>query len=201
MLAYVFWHQRASNIVREEYQEKLIAFHQILQERQPQGFVGSMVLEMARLPWMTEASEVYEDWYLVENSAALDPLDDAATTGICREPHNQVARLANNGTGGLYRWKDGTIDLALLAGIRSATWFSKPAGMSYDKFYEFLHQSQGEQQGILWQRQMTMGPALEFCLLSKQKILLAEEMKGVPVEAQPIFTPPHGTQTQTHSKS
>jgi hypothetical protein len=76
-----------------------------------------------------------------------------------------------------------------VAGIRSAIWFSKPAGISYDTFYEHFHQSQGEQQGILWQRQMTMGPALEFCLHSSQESLLAEEMKGVQVKAQPIFTP------------
>jgi hypothetical protein len=148
-----------------------------------------MVLEMARLPWMTEGSEAYEDWYFVENSAALDPLDNAAVTGICREPHHQVARLASNGTGGLYRLKEGTINLAQMAEIRFATWFGKPLGMSYDKLYEFLHQREYDQQGILWQRQMTMGPALEFCLHSSQKSLLAEEMQGVQVEAQPIFTP------------
>ncbi|GHO59915.1 hypothetical protein [Ktedonobacter robiniae] len=189
MLAYVFWHQRASNVTREEYQEKLVAFHQILQERQPQGFVGSLVLEMAQLPWMVEGSEVYEDWYLVENSAALDPLDNAAVTGICREPHHQVARLANNGTGGLYRLKEGTINLTQVAEMRFATWFSKPSGMSYDKLYEILHQRPYDQQGILWQRQMTMGPALEYCLHGSQKSLLAEEIKGVQVEVQAIFAP------------
>ncbi|GHO80535.1 hypothetical protein KSD_83060 [Ktedonobacter sp. SOSP1-85] len=189
MLAYVFWHQRASNVAREEYQEKLVAFHQVLQERQPQGFVGSLVLEMAQLPWMVEGSEVYEDWYLVENSAALDPLDNAAVTEICREPHHQVARLANNGTGGLYRLKEGAINLTQVSEMHFATWFSKPSGMSYDKLYEILHQRQYDQQGILWQRQMTMGPALEYCLHSSQKSLLAEEIKGVQVEVQPIFAP------------
>lgn len=189
MLAYVFWHQRGNEAAREPYQERLVAFHQILQERQPQGFVCSMVLEMAQLPWMSEGSEVYEDWYLVENSAALDLLDEAAVTGICREPHHQVARLANHGTGGLYRWKEGTFDPAHLAGLRSATWFSKPDGMSYNMFYALFHQRQSEQQGILWQRQMTMGPALEFCWHGSQKSLWAEEMRGVQVEAQPIFTP------------
>ncbi|MBO0778654.1 MAG: hypothetical protein J2P37_07475 [Ktedonobacteraceae bacterium] len=187
MLAYVFWHQRGSETSREEYQEKLITFHQILQDRQPQGFICSMVLEMAQLPWMTGESEVYEDWYLVENSAALDPLDEAAVTGICRDPHHQVARLASKGTGGLYRLKDRTIDLAQIASIRSATWFSKPAGMSYDKLNELLHQSQSEQQGTLWQRQMTMGPALEFCLHSSQKSSLPAELQETQAEAQPIW--------------
>lgn len=190
MLAYVFWHQRASHVAREHYQEKLITFHQILQERHPQGFVGSVVLEIAGLPWMTAGSEeVYEDWYLVEHSAALDPLDEAAISGICREPHNQVALLAGHGTGGLYRLKEETIDLSQAAGIRVVTWFGKPAGMSYETFYERFHQKRSESQGILWQRQMTLGPALEFCWQSPEKGLWAEEMEGVEIEAHPIFTP------------
>ncbi len=191
MLTYVFWHQRASATTKEEYQEKLIAFHRILQERQPQGFAGSLVLEMASLPWMTEESEVYEDWYFVENSAALDPLDNAAVTGICREPHQQIARLANNGTGGLYRLKGETVDFTRTAGLRYATWFGKPLGMSYDDLYELLRQGEYDQQGILWQRQMTMGPALEFCLHTSQPGQLAEEIKGVQIEIQPLFVPGH----------
>lgn len=174
---------------REEYQESLLAFQRVLQERQPQGFVALMVLEMARLPWMAEGSEVYEDWYIVENSAALDPLDEAAVTGICQEPHHRVARLAGNGTGGLYRLKQGTIDLGQLAATRSDSWFSKPAGMSYDRLYALLRQSHIDPQDILWQRQMTMGPALEFCLHSAQKHPLAPEIEAVQVDAQPIFVP------------
>ncbi|HEY3993237.1 MAG TPA: hypothetical protein VGM01_10200 [Ktedonobacteraceae bacterium] len=189
MLAYVFWHQRMSTVAKEEYQERLVAFHRILQERQSQGFVGSIVLEIAQLPWINEGSEVYEDWYIVENSAALDPLDEAAVTGICREPHNQVARLAGNGTGGLYRLKGGTSDFSRLAEVRFATWFNKPDGMSYNQLYELLHQRPNEQQDILWQRQMTMGPALEFCLHDTQKSVLKEEIKVVQREAHPIFVP------------
>src|SRR5256885_13395270 len=97
MLTYVFWHQRESKIAREEYQERLVAFHRILRERQPQGFLFSMVLEMAQLPRMEEGSEAYEDWYIVENSAALDPLDEAAVTGICREQNHQGGRVGGEG--------------------------------------------------------------------------------------------------------
>ncbi|BCL77906.1 hypothetical protein ccbrp13_03710 [Ktedonobacteria bacterium brp13] len=190
MLAYVFWHQRESKVAREEYQQKLIAYHQVLQQRQPQGFLCSFVLTSPSVPWMTERSEVYEDWYVVENSAALDPLDEAAVTGICREPHNQVARLADNGTGGLYRLKDATIDPTQLANLRNATWFNKPAGMSYNELYEILHASRNkrtQQPDILWQRQMTMGPALEFCLHASDGYVLPAELKSVQLAAQPIF--------------
>ncbi len=189
MLAYVFWHQRVRQVTREEYQEKLSAFHRVLQKRQPRGFVGSLVLAMPALPWMNGESEVYEDWYLVENSAALDPLDEAAVSGMCQEAHNQVARLANSGTGGLYRLKDALNDLARWQEIRSATWFGKPAGMSYTTLYASLEQGRLPRQGVLWQRQMTMGPALEFCLHNFQPPSLASELESLTVEAQPIFVP------------
>jgi hypothetical protein len=189
MLAYVFWHQRSRKVAKEEYQEKLNAFHQVLPEQRSPGFQCSLVLEMAHLPWMVGEGEAYEDWYLVENSAALDPLDSAAVTGICREPHNQVARLADNGTGGLYRLKSGIVDPAQLATIHVATWFNKPVGMSYARLYELLQECQIEQQGLLWQRQMTMGPAREFCLHSSQMGLLPKEIERVQVAAQPIFVP------------
>src|SRR2546421_11645813 len=100
MLTYVFWHQRESKIAREEYQERLVAFHRILRERQPQGFLFSMILEMAQLPWMEEGREAYEDWYIVENSAALDPLDDVAANRIIRGPPYQVGRCGGGGGGG-----------------------------------------------------------------------------------------------------
>ncbi|HLG77496.1 MAG TPA: hypothetical protein VKX46_13855, partial [Ktedonobacteraceae bacterium] len=135
------------------------------------GFRFSLVLEMASLPWMAGESEVYEDWYLLENSAALDILDATAVTGACREPHTQIARLAEHGTGGLYCLKIGKIEAAQLITTRYTNWFSKPSGMSYDSWYEHLHQSQLEQQGTLWRRQMAMGPALEFCLHSSQKLV------------------------------
>src|SRR5690348_4866955 len=115
MLAYVFWHQRANTVAKEEYQERLIAFHRVLRERRAEGFWFSAVLTMAGVPWLAQGNEVYEDWYLVENSAALDPLDEAAVTGICQEPHNGVARLAGNGTGGLYRLKRESLNRVQLA--------------------------------------------------------------------------------------
>ncbi|GHO62097.1 hypothetical protein KSC_009890 [Ktedonobacter sp. SOSP1-52] len=189
MLAYVFWHQRASNVEKVEYQERLVAFHQILQERRIQGFKGSIVLEIPQLSWMREGSEVYEDWYLVENSAALDLVDEAAVSGICREPHNQVARLADYGTGGLYRLKDGATTPATFAGIRCVTWFGKPAGMSYAQLYSLLQAANIEQQDIFWQRQMTMGPALEFCVYTSQTYLLPENIESLQVAAQPLFVP------------
>lgn len=187
MLAYVFWHQRKSKTSKEEYQQRLTAFHQALQQRQVQDFLFSFVLEVPSLPWMTKESEVYEDWYIVKNAAALDPLDEAAISGICQVPHDQVAQLASNGTGGLYRLKDQQLDPLQLAELQTATWFNKPEGMSYSQLYTLLEQHHAMQAGTLWQRQMTMGPALEFCLHSKQSQQLPETLQSIQVAAQPLF--------------
>jgi hypothetical protein len=187
MLAYVFWHQRQSKTSKEEYQRRLTAFHQALQQRQVQDFLFSFVLEIPYLPWMTKESEAYEDWYIVKNAAALDPLDEAAVTGICQEPHDQVAQLASNGTGGLYRLKGQQLDPLRLAELQTATWFNKPEGMSYSQLYTFLEQNHDAQADILWQRQMTMGPALEFCLHGKQRQPLPEKLQSIQVVAKPLF--------------
>lgn len=189
MLAYVFWHQRAGSVTPEAYETGLRAFHRSLRERSPAGFLGSMVPRVAGLPWITDEGDVYEDWYLIENSAALDTLDQAAVTGICQVPHDEVARLASKGTGGLYRLLRGNADFTQLATLRYMTWFDKPPGMSYQQLSRLLSQAQVEQQGVLWQRQLTMGPAREFCLHSAQKSTLPEEIAHLSKEARLVFGP------------
>ncbi len=183
MLAYVFWHQRESLVIREDYQARLQTFHQALQRQSPQGFATSFVLEIpASLPWMDRGEEVYEDWYLLENSAALDPLDQYAITESRREPHDQIARLASRGTGGLYRLKSDSFASVKPAEIRFETWFSKPVGMDYQQLYELLSQSGVGPEEWLWQRKMTLGIGLEFCLHSVHRKTLPEEIESLLVE-------------------
>ena len=110
-------------------------------------------------------------------------------TGGCQQPHQQVAQLAEYGTGGLYRLKRRTIDAAVGAQMRFATWFQKPTGMSYASLFDFLRESRVGSPSLLWQRQMTLGPAPEFCLHSWQKPLLVPEIELVQVETQVIVAP------------
>jgi len=187
MLAYVFWHQRASHVAPETYREKLQAFHQRLWDEPPAGLLFSFVLQIPQLPWIAGGRESYEDWYLLEHSGALDALNEAAVTGGCQQPHQQVAQLAGYGTGGLYRLKEGTFDPAQGIQVRFATWFQKPTGMNYASLSDLLRESRVGPPGILWQRQMTLGPALEFCLHSSQKPLLGPEIEQVQVEVQVII--------------
>ena len=113
--------------------------------------------------WLNTNGEAYEEWYLLDDSAAMDRLNEAAVSGVCEEPHNRVAREAADGTGGLYRLRAGAEDLAQ---ARYAVWLSKPSGVSYKDFYAAL-QSLTSQPGVaLWGRQMTLGPTTEFCIHS-----------------------------------
>lgn len=102
MLAYVFWHWARSGIVADEYEGAQRAFHQALASAAPPGFLSSVVFKVDRhAPWLG-AAPAYADWYLLDGSAAIDPLNVAAVSGVCEEPHNRVARDMAAGAGSLF---------------------------------------------------------------------------------------------------
>ncbi|HEX6730268.1 MAG TPA: hypothetical protein VF074_09670 [Pyrinomonadaceae bacterium] len=169
MLAYIFWHWPQSDVDPEVYRTHLAEFHETLARNKPPGFHNSTVFQISNPPWLDTPGTAFEDWYLVENSAALDPLNDGAVSGACEESHNRVAREAADGTAGLYRLRSGTLSLAE---ARNATWFSKPPGMSYQNLYDSLQSVIDDNGAALWGRQMTLGPTTEFCVLSPMPIKL-----------------------------
>jgi hypothetical protein len=168
MLAYVFWHWPNSNIDDATYRNLLRNFHRILNANAPRGFLRSVAFAVSQLPLQTTSEPGFEDWYILENSASLDVLNEAAVSGVCEEPHNLVARQAADGTAGLYRLHLGQEDLA---SARYATWFSKPGGMSYQDLYSKL--TSLNDVGV-WQRQMTLGQTTEFAIYSATPIELTE---------------------------
>src|SRR5258708_22665562 len=154
MLAYVFWHWRYPHIEKLSYQQLLIDFHTALRAQKPVGFDYSTVFQVEHVPWRRIAGEAYEEWYILENSAALDALNEAAITGLCPEPHHQVARSAAGGTAGLYR-------LRASSGITTAhvpLSFAKPSGMSYATLYQTLQPQMKHSLGPLWQRHIVPTP-------------------------------------------
>jgi len=168
MLAYVFWHWPQSGVDMETYVDHLVSFHRTLNANKPVGFHGSRVFRMHGVSWIDTTGDAYEDWYLLDDSAALDRINEAAVSGVCEAPHNLVAREAAGGTAGLYRIKAGDI----LMEPRFATWLSKPEGISYADFYEILKPMLTD--AALWQRQMTLGPTTEFLIHSAGEIQLPE---------------------------
>jgi hypothetical protein len=167
MLAYVFWHWPQRQIETRSYVDHLIEFHRTLAANKPDGFHESVVFRIRNANWLKTDGEAYEEWYLLDDSAAMDRLNEAAVTGVCEEPHNRVAREAADGTGGLYRLRAGAEDLAQ---ARYAVWLSKLGGVSYKDFYASQEPLTSQPGVALWGRQMTLGPTTEFCIHSPTQI-------------------------------
>ncbi|MGH9787681.1 MAG: hypothetical protein ACRD4U_03130 [Candidatus Acidiferrales bacterium] len=180
MLAYVFWHWPQPQVDVSDYEARLRDFQKTLRDHPPPGFRGSVVFRVSGAPWI-QAQRGYEDWYLVEGSVALDPLNDAAIAPACRAAHDAAARLAAGGTAGLYRLRAGQ---AALAEVKFSSWFGKPAGMLYDDFYTLLAPVTARPGVALWGRQMTLGPTPEFCLHSAAPFELPANLRVQRVTLQ-----------------
>lgn len=184
MLAYVFWHWPQQEVDRAVYEEHLCGFQQTLAANKPEGFKQSVVFRIRGAGWLNTSDEAYEEWYLLDDSAAMDRLNAAAVSGACEEPHNKVAREAADGIAGLYRLRDGVENLDQ---AKLAIWLSKPAGVSYKNFYADL-QSLILQPGVaLWGRQMTLGPTTEFCIHSQNPIQLPPGYSGHSIGLERVY--------------
>ncbi len=154
MLAYVFWHRPAAETDSALYERALAEFHRALAAAPPPGFQRSWAFQLAEVPWL--GGPGYEDWYLVDDFAALGELNEAAVSASRKAPHDAVARLAADGTAGVYRLVAGEPN----PGAPRAAWLSKPARKTYPAFLAEI----GALGTAAWQRQMTLGPTPEFCV-------------------------------------
>jgi hypothetical protein len=160
MLAYVFWHWKQPDIATEEYESRQRAFHTALSSAPPPGFLHSFCAALTGAPWALEGGQAYEDWYYVDNFAALGELNEAAVAGRRAGPHDAAAAIAAGGAGGLYSLRLGSV-----SGLpRYAHWFGKPNNMEYQELFAELAPIVEQTRGRLWMRQLVLGPAREFCL-------------------------------------
>ena len=184
MLAYVFWHWPQSSVAPKTYLAHLESFHRTLAVNKPRGFHRSVVFGIEDAGWLETRGPAYEEWYLLDDSAAMDPLNDAAISGACEQPHNLVAREAAGGTGGLYRLRSSE---EVLSEARFAVWLAKPDGVSYRDFYDTLASLTTQKNVALWGRQMTLGPTTEFCLHSQMPVQLPPGYTGRQLPLLPLF--------------
>ena len=182
-LAYVFWHWRQPSAERSTYESAQQDFQRVLAASPSSGFVRSFSHAIAGAPWANQGGEAYEDWYLVRDSAALDPLDTAAVTAGRKTAHDAAAALAANGTAGLYQLKIGVAP----TGPRSAQWFVKPAGMGYAQLFAAIEPALGPVGGSLWVRKMTLGPSPEFCVLALEPATLASPFQMFAFQLRPVW--------------
>jgi hypothetical protein len=95
----------------------------------------------------------YEDWYLVADWQGFGKLAEVAVDSRHRDAHDRAARNAAKGWGGVYRLLRGDFTPP-----RLARWVEKSPGATYETFLRSLPTS------TIWQRQLVLGPAPEFCL-------------------------------------
>ena len=198
MLAYLFWHRPHDPSAVEDYEQAHIAFHRSLARTAPVGLCGSAVFRVPELPWRAPAAQdtvpapadapepaagdgapesaqaAYEDWYLVEDFAALGVLNEAAVGRGHRTAHDQVARRSGAGSGGLYALLEGDRSMmgqgASAPGERSAEiWVQRPPGSRPRMLAELLGDGMDPSCSSLWRRQLVLGPAPEFCLLARER--------------------------------
>jgi hypothetical protein len=158
LLAYVFWHVRREGLAAADYEAAHRTFHETLWATPVPGLLGLRIHRLAEIPWLTPGQGGYEDWHLLEDSAALDVLNEAAVTRARLAVHDRIAAMAADGTAGLYGLRSGE-----RIEPTHAYWMSKPAGMKYAEFDKSLEPLIANG-CCLWGRRMTLGPTPEFCL-------------------------------------
>ncbi len=169
MLAYVFWHQPRDPAARASYEQALTAFHRSLARSLPVGTLASATFRLAELPWpggLGAGGAAYEDWYLLEDFAALGVLNEAAVGRGHVSAHDEAARRAGPGTAAVYALIEGEPCAEALGEASLAIWIARPAGSTKSGLGELLGDGMDPARASLWRRQMNLGPAPEFCLLA-----------------------------------
>lgn len=179
MLAYVFWHRPQHPGASTVYEEALVAFHRSLARSLPVGTLGSATFRARELPWLASVQADgqdpgvsvtggYEDWYLLEDFAALGVLNEAAVGRGHHSSHDGVARRSGSSAGGLYALVEGEPCAAALGRASNAIWIARPLASKHRGIGELLGDGMEPDRASLWRRQLVFGPAPEFCLLSAE---------------------------------
>jgi hypothetical protein len=177
VLAYLFWHRPGDVTATAAYERAHIAFHRSLAHVPPVGFLGSVALRIAQPPWRgsIESSlpadtggDGYEDWYFLEDYAALGVLNEAAVGRGHRTAHDDVARRSGAGAGGLYGLIEGQRPPALDA-TSLAVWVAGTPRPRRYELGELLGDGIDPRCASLWRRQLVLGPAPEYCLLAPKQ--------------------------------
>jgi hypothetical protein len=176
-LAYVFWHRARAGAAGPAYQADLLNFHASLAAAPPPGFIRSGSVRLAAASWLIGSGEAFEDWYLVRDWTAIGVLNRAAVAAAHLASHDRVAHQAGAGTGAIYRLRAGDDNASHSIG----TWFAKPAGVSYADLDAALAPAVSEG-SALWERELVLGPAPEFCLRSRTTPTLAVGIDGERVD-------------------
>jgi hypothetical protein len=175
VLAYLLWHRRAEGLDPQAYEQAADRLHRSLAHAPPAGFRGSACYRAHQPAWLagdgtgseagTGEGDWYEDWYLVEDFAALGVLNEAAVGRGHRSAHDGVARRLGHAAGGLYGLLEGTVELAR---ERVAVWVDRPRGATAPTFADLLGDGMDPRLAGLLRRALVLGPAPEYCVLADE---------------------------------
>jgi hypothetical protein len=160
VLAYVFWHGPRQDGDAGAYERALGAFQRALLDAAPDGLLDCSSHAVEGAPWLPDP--VYEDWYLLGDWAALGTLNHAAVDARRRSSHDALAAAAAAGAGGVYLLRSGP---PRVHAADHALWHGKPPGVSYSDFRARLERVAGDG-GAIWERQLVLGPAPEYCVIT-----------------------------------
>jgi hypothetical protein len=178
VLAYVFWHRPRAGVEPRSYEESEITFHRSLAHSPPVGLLGTAAFRVPELPWPSPEGPGYEDWYVLEDFAALGVLGEAAVGRGHRSAHDGAARRFGAGAGGLYALIEGDHSRLQqpgpeLAGAPMAVWAGREPGTPMPAggwlIGELLGDGADPARLSLWRRQLLLGPAPEYCLLCEEE--------------------------------
>ena len=186
MLAYVLWHWKTPRAEAAGYEARQRAFHAALAAEPPESFLGSFVVGLTGAAWAASGGEAYEDWYLIKDFAALGHLNAGAVSAGRAAPHDAVAALAGGGSAGLYDLKAGEV----VRRPQISCWFRKPEGVTYAGLAETLAPLVEGCHGALWMRQMTLGPAPEYCLHSAVPVTFPAGFSPLAIPLRPVWPEP-----------
>ena len=96
MLAYIFWHRPFAHVDRKAYEAAIVRFQRDLAAQPPPGFIAAASYRIEPVAWLS-GQPGYEDWYLIEASWAIDPLNGFAITGPQQPSHDRIGGACRRG--------------------------------------------------------------------------------------------------------
>ncbi|MGP8072055.1 MAG: hypothetical protein ACLPZM_02870 [Thermoplasmata archaeon] len=187
-LAYAFYHRPRTGVGRARYEGALLGFHDALARSPTPGFRGSAALRLPRVTWGPHRDRpLYVDWYVLSGFGDLDPVREVAYRLPWVDAHRAAAGLFGEGWGSLYATR-GRADPPCAPATLS--WFSAPSGRGAPILRRW--REEGSPNGVLWRRQLALGPSPEYCYfgltppplsLAPRSAVLAPEYLPVPALA------------------